>query len=247
MYVSYSDFDDVFEKYDEDNDPVGAFAYLLNKLEVIFQEEDFTELQKACKLRGALFSSDFKKEIQAANNSDDILDVLDNFKINCNLLNTRYLKIIVRNVNIPKAERLIASFEEHFYCKMVSDVRVHINSNFFDKKHVENVEIKINTNRDTLTVRKLTDYCRKLESNMKLQEGTMSPVNSGRSGCLLLACAMPVHCSLYAYEMSKSNSFIFRQWHVRFIQIKSYPKIFTFTLSDNVEALPVTTSKLHDI
>ena len=247
MYVSYSDFDDVFEKYDEENDPVGAFSYLFNKLAELFQEEDFKKLRNACKLRGALFSSDFKKEIQAASNSDAILDVLDNFKVYCNWLNTRYLKIIARNARIPKAEQLIASFEERFYCKMVSDVEVHINSDLFDPDHVQNVAIKINANSDTLTVRKLTDYCRKLESNMKLPEGTMSPADSGRSGCLLLACAMPVHCSLYAYEMSKSNSFIFREWHVRFIQIKSYPKIFTFTLSDNVEALPVATSKLNSI
>ena len=222
---------------------MGAFAYLLIELSELFQEEDFDKLQKTCKLRGVLFSFEYKQEIQAAKKSDDILDALDKLKIYCNWLNTRYLKIIARNAKIPKAEKLIESFEKHFYCKKVSDVMEYINSNYFDPDHVQNVKIKINTSSEALTVRNLIDYCRKLESNMRLPEGVMSPADSGKIGCLLLACAMPVHCCLHAYEKSKSNSFIFREWHIQFIQIESYPKIFTFQLSDIVEELPAFTSK----
>ena len=233
MYIVYFlDFDNVFEKYDKDNNPVGAFAYLLNQLAKLFQEEDFDELQKTCLLRGAVFSSDFKKDIQAANNSDAILDVLDNFKIYCNWLNTRYLKIIVINAGMPKAEKLIMSFEEHFYGKKVSDVKKYFKSIYFDPNHVQIVTLKINANDEHLTVRNLTEYCQELENDMRLPEGSISPADSGKRGCLLLACAMPLHCCLYAYEMMRLNSFKLRKLHIQFLQIGSYPKIFSSSFCD---------------
>ena len=121
---------------------------------------------------------------------------------------------------------------------MVSDVVEYINSDYFDPNHVQYVTIKIAKNCDTLTVKHLTEFCRKLENNMKLPEGSFSPADSGKSGCLLLACVMPVHCCLYAYEMLKLNSFFFRKWHIQFIQIESFPKIFSLPLADIAKELP---------
>ena len=50
--------------------------------------------------------------MKAATNTEEVLDVLDDFHIYCNWLNIRYLKMIVRNAGMSKAEQLIDSFEK---------------------------------------------------------------------------------------------------------------------------------------
>ena len=234
-----TEFDSVLQKYEKQNNPLGAFTYLFQQLSVLFQQENFLKLQKTCSLTGAGCSREFKKEIQAAKSSDDILNVLDDFKIYCNWLNTEYLKMIVINAGMPNAEKLIVSFEKRFYSKQVSDVKKYIRSTYFDPHTVEFVTMKINENGENLTVQKLTDYCRELETNMGLATGSITPVGPGKSGCLLLVCAMPLHCSLHAYEMAKLNSFKFRKSHIQFVHIESCQKIFSFPYFVTMENLPV--------
>ena len=123
--------------------------------------------------------------------------MLDDYRTYCNWLNVRYLKIIVKNVGIPKAEQLIESFEKHFYSKKVSEVKEFIDCKSFDPEYVHIIKVKINALIDRWTVKELIKYCRELE-NMGIPEGSVTPTDSGQSGCLLLACAITLHCYLHA-------------------------------------------------
>ena len=45
-------------------------------------------------------------------------------------------------------------------------------------------------------------------------------------GCLQITCVIPIHCALHAYEMAKTNFLKFRQFHIQYIEIESFPKVF---------------------
>ena len=236
----HADFDKKIEQYADENNPLGAFTCLFVNLGELFQQEDFNKIKQTCLLRGVGFSPDFREKMKAATNTDEVLDVLDDFHLYCNWLNIRYLKMIVRNSGMSKAEKLINRFEEHFYSKKVSDVKGYIDSKSFDPKYVHIIRLKINTNDTNLTVEKLTDYCRELE-NMGLPEGSVTPTDPGQPGCLLLSCATPLHLCLLAYKMIKSNSFKLHRLHIQFVQVDSYPKIHSFPC--HVRNMPVLTNE----
>ena len=241
IFLFCTDFNTKIKKYSDENDPLGAFIYLFSNLSELFQQEDFIKIKKACLLRGAGFSPAFREKMKAATNTEEVLDVLDDFYTYCNWLNIRYLKIIVKNAGMSEAELLIKSFEKHFYSKKVSDVKKYINCKSFDPKYVHIIKVKINRNGDNLTVGELTDYCRLLE-NMGLPEGSVTPADPGQSGCLLLTCAIPLHCCLYAYEMIKLNCFRLRKLHIQSVSFESYSKVFSFPLSVTEEPLLRITS-----
>jgi len=215
---------------------------LFENLGKLFQQEDFTKIKRSCLLRGVGFSPDFREKMKVATNTEEVLDVLDDFHIYCNWLNIRYLKMIVRNAGMSKAEELIENFEKHFYSKKVSEVKEYIDCKSFDPKYVHTIKLKINTNNDNLTVEKLTKYCRELE-NMGLPEGSVTPIDSGQKGCVLLACTIPLHLCFRVYQMVKLNSFKLRNAHIRFIDIQSYDKVLAFPLHLTKESLPVITQK----
>ena len=232
----FSEFNEQIERYADDNDPLGAFTYLFSNLSELFQHEDFTKIKRTCLLRGAGFAPDFREKMKAATNTEEVLDVLDDYYTYCNWLNIRYLQIIVKNAKISKAEQLIDCFKKHFYTKKVSEVKQYIDYKSFDSRYVQIIRLKINKSADRLTVENLTDYCRELEY-MGLPEGSVTPTDSGQPGCLLLACAIPLHCCLHAYKMISLSSFRLRRLHIQYISFESYPKIFSFPCHIKEESL----------
>ena len=227
--ICYTDHTDAYQKKFEDDDVIGAFAYLFNKLGILFGEVDFIVLKRACIQRGTLLSSDFKQRIKAANELDDLLDALDN-PMYCNWLNTRLLKRIVKTIDIPEAEHLIQAYEKCVYSRKVSDVMGHFDLRCFNESHVSLVLAKINTTLESLTVADIVKYCQKLEQNMDVYAGSVSAAKC-QPGCLQITCVIPVHCALHAYETAKSNFLKFRQFHIQYIEIESFPKVFALRFS----------------
>ena len=196
------------------------------------------QLKNACIQRGTLLPTEFKQQIRAAKELDELLDVLDN-PMYCNWLNTRLLKRIIKTINIPEAEHLIKAYEECVYSRKVSDVKKHFHSNYFIKSQVSLVEAKISTLFKSLTVADIISYCQEMESDMKVYTGSVTATEC-QPGCLLITCVIPIHCALHAYEMAKTNFIKFRQSHIQYIEIESYPKIFAlkfFTEESNLDTV----------
>ena len=234
---------DAYAKKFEDDDVTCAFACLFNKLGILFGEVDFTQLKRACIQRGTLLSSDFKQEIREANELDALLDALDN-PVYCNWLNTRLLKRIVKTVDIPEAEHLIQAYENCVYSRKVSDVMAHFDPRCFKESHISLVIAKISTKFDSLTVADIIDYCQKLECNiMGVCGGTVTAAQC-QPGCLLITCVIPMHCALYAYETAKNNFLNFRQFHIQYIEIESFPKVFALKFAKETHLDKLTTGIL---
>ena len=195
-----------------------AFTYLFHKLAILFGEVNFTRLKNACVLRGTELPQEFKQQMKAAQELDDLLDVLDN-PMYCNWLNIRLLKRIARNMDISEAEQLIQAYEQCIYSRKVSDVVGCFKSIYFDPDHVALVKAKINQNIEILTVERIVKYCKFLESDMKIAPDFVTATDV-KPGCLEITCFIPFHCSLLAYKTAES-----------------FPKVFAINCSSDQKRL----------
>ena len=215
---------------------------MFDKLGDLFGEVNFIKLKKACIQRGTLLPSDFKQQIKAAIQLDDLLDVLDN-PLYCNWLNIRLLKRIVKAINVPEAKQLIQVYEECVYSRKVSDVQKYFRSDYFKQSHVALVKTKINVLFKTLTVADIIKYCQELENDMGVCTGSITATEC-QPGCLQITCVIPIHCALHAYEMAKTNFLKFRQSHIQYIEIESYPKVFAMKFSTEESDVDISGSSI---
>jgi len=218
--------EEIFEKYEDDNDAIGAFSYLFSMIEELLKEVDFEKLKNVCKGRCVKVSREFKCQIQSARDAEDIINTLDENSLYCNWLNTRFLRRICRNCGISKAETLINNFEKHFYSKKVAEMTKHIGQQYFNPDHLSSVTAKISKNH-TLTVAEMIEFYQSLEHQLGLPVGSMTPIKYDK-GCLEITCVVPVHYSLYLFEVALSQAFRFRAFHIQYLHIDSFPKIYTF-------------------
>ena len=209
----------------------------------MFDEVNFTQLKNACIQRGTRLPGEFKQQIKAADKLDDLLDVLDN-PMYCNWLNVCLLKRIVKTIDIPEAKCLIQAYESCVYSRKVSDVEIHFHSDYFKPSHVSLVNAKIVRSFTNLTVADIIKYCEKLESNMGVYAGSVTATEC-QPGCLQITCVIPLHCALHAYETAKTNFLKFRQSHIQYIEIESFPKVFALNFSIKESNLDTLTSGRH--
>ena len=187
------------------------------------------QLKNACIQRGTLLPNEFKQQIKAAVEVDDLLDVLDN-PLYCNWLNIRVLKRIVKAINIQEAIHLIQAYEKCVYSRKVSDVKTYFHPNYFNPSHVSSVKAKILRSLKNLTVADIIQYCQELENDMGVWPGSVTATQC-QSGCLQITCVIPIHCALHAYKTAKMNFLRFRQFHIHYIEIESFPKVFALNFS----------------
>ena len=202
---------------------------MFTKLGDLFGEVNFRKLKNACIQRGTLLPTEFKQQIKAAVELDDLLDTLDN-PMYCNWLNIRLLKRITKSIDIPEAKHLIQTYEKCVYSRKVSDVMTYFDSRCFNPSHVSLVNTKIVRSFKGLTVADIIKYCERLESNMGVYAGSVTATEC-QPGCLLITCVIPIHCALHAYVTAKTNFLRFRQFHIQYVEIESFPKIFALNFS----------------
>ena len=220
---NFTDYVDI-EKLKDDN-VVGAFTYLFSKLEDLFATVNITKLRSVCVLRGAPLPKEFKEQMKAAKELSDILDVLDN-PLYCNWLNVRLLKRIAKNIDNKRAVELIEIYEDSVHSRKVADVKKYF-SICFNKNVVSLIEVKINKSHEDLTVKEILQCCKELENTMDIYYGGVSVIDSN-PGCLLITIVIPLHCSLHAFNMATKNILKLRQYHIQYLEIESFPKVFAF-------------------
>ena len=227
VYVLYiitdnRDFTSYQERFRED-DVVGSFLYLLNKLEALWSEVDFSELKKICK-RDNRLSNELRSNVGNANDLEETLDLLSNSPF-CSWLELRILKRMARVANVPEATDMINVFEECVHNRKCSEVTVYFIKEYINPDHLTLVEAKLNRNADDLIVSDLIEYCHKLESICKIPHESSALVGTEK-GCLKVCFAIPTYCYLHAYEIVKSDFWRLRPIHIQYLQIGTYPRIY---------------------
>ena len=209
---------------------MAAFVYLFQRLGILFSTVDFVTLKSICIFRGSSLPRNFKQQIRAAQELDDILDALDN-PMYCNWLNVRILKRISINSHNQPAVELIQTYEDSVYSRKASDVKKYF-SLCFDENTVSLIETKINSHHGNITVKQIIEFCEKIEKMMDIDVGTASVVSSD-PGCLKITIVIPLHCTLHVFEMAKKNYLKLRQFHIQYMEIESFPKVYAFNYPDS--------------
>ena len=228
--TTLDDHDRITEKF-KDDDVIGAYAYLFSKLAELFDKVDFKKLKRNCTSRVAGYPEDFRKQMQAAELLDDILDILGKPSY-CNWLNIRLLRRIVKLTEISEAQHLLDTYEKCLYSRKVSEVRPYFKSVYFDEDHFSKVEAKINRNAERIKVSDVIEFCRQLESDLKVPEGSF--VTAGcNTGCFEITCVIPAQCAFYVNEMVKRSVIKFRRLHIQYFKIESFEKHFYCRYTDS--------------
>ena len=222
------------------DDAVIAFAYIFNNIMLLLNNIDFSKLKQIFTLKVAEFPDNLTEKMQEVENIDKFSEVLSN-PLYCSWINTRLLRRIVLMADIPKAVKWIDIYEEWLYPKKVLDVIQCFQTNYFNPEHTEKVKAKINENPKTLTVSQVIKYCQILESNMCIPEGSAALIDCS-TGCLTITFRIPLYCVLHAYEMTKKNFFMLRQFHIQYIDINKFPKVFVMNIAAAEKSLLSTTS-----
>ena len=226
----------------KDEDVFGAFSYLLSRIRNLFEKINFTELKSICMLWGVPLPQEFKQHINEAKNLNDILNLFNN-TIYCNLFNVRILKRIASNIDNQEIKKAIKIYEDHVYSSKISVVDKYFSLWVGDKKAVSMIEVEINTSHKDSTVKQIIDCCGGLERIMNMYAGAISAISS-RPGCLKITVVIPLHCSLHAFEMARKNFMKLRQFHIQYLEIESFPKVFAFNCCDNENALTILSSSV---
>ena len=221
------------------DDAVIAFAYIFQNIMSLLNTISFSKLKKICTLKVAEFPEKFTEQMQEVEKIDKFLEVLSN-PLYCSWINTRLLRRIVLMAEIPEAVKWIDIYEEWLHPKKVSDVIHCFQAIHFKPEHTEIVKAKINANPEALTVSQVVRYCQILESNMCIPEGSARLIDCN-TGCLTITFRIPLYCVLHAYEMAKKNLFMFRQFHIQYIDVKKFPKVFVMSIATVEKSLLSTT------
>ena len=218
---------------------MAAFVYLFHQLGRLFSTVDFVTLKSACILRGSSLPREFKQQIREAQKLDDILDALDN-PLYCNWLNVRILKRISINSHNQPAVELIQTYEDSVYPRKASDLKKYF-SLCFDENTVTLIEAEINSHHENITVKQIIEFCKKIEKIMDIDIGTASVMSSG-PGCLKITIVIPLHCTLHAFEMARKNFLKLRQFHIQYMEIESFPKVYALNYPDIENASGILSS-----
>ena len=226
------DFEDYRERFSED-DVESSFVYMLSRLEELWENVKFSKLRSTCK-RDRRLPDELKSNLHSAVNLEEMFDFLSDSEF-CTWLEIRILKCMAKVANIPEAISMLKIFEECVYSRKCSEVKKYFRDKYINPNHLTVMVSKLNKNAENMIVADLIEYCYKQESILRLQPDSVIPVGSD-SGCLEIRMVIPCCHSTYVYEIAKSHFFKLRTLNVQYLQIETFPKVYTTNLTNTTQA-----------
>ena len=216
-----------YEKMFTKDDIENSFVFMLDKLEMLWSDVEFSRIKSTCTRDGRL-SNELKVKLESTNNLRQIFDLLSNTPF-CTWLDIRLLKSMGNIASIPEAIQMIAIFEKCVYYRKCSEVAKHFKKQYINPDHLTAVTAKLNKCAERL-VAKLIEDCQKLESVLCLPYDSNTLVRS-ETGCLELHLVIPNYCHLHAYENLKNHFYKLRALNIQYLQIGALPKVYATNLT----------------
>ena len=205
---------------------------MLSRLEELWSNVEFSKLKNTCK-RDRRLSVELRNDLQSTTTLEEMFDLLSDSQF-CTWLEIRILKCMAKVADIPEATSMLNIFEECVHSRKCSEVRVHFKKIYINPDHLTLVVAKLNKNAENMIVADLIKYCYKQESILQLPPESITLVNSN-TGCLEICVVIPCYCSMYAYEVVKSCFFKLRPLNIQYLQIGTFPKVYTTNMTKATE------------
>jgi len=214
-----------------DQDVEGAFIYLINQLQKTWSKTNFESLQDVC-LRDSRLPNTVKNEIENVSTLRKVFNILTPSRY-CTWIDIRILKRMAKVAELSEAKQLIKAFEQAIYSRKYSEVASYftVQQTCIDPDHFVLVIAKINKYDGNIIVNDLIRFCEDLERITKTPNGSCN-LTEIKQGCLEITVTIPMYCYLHAYNMTKSNYFLLRNFHFQFVKIGTYPKVFAISMPD---------------
>ena len=121
-----------------------------------------------------------------------------------------------------------------------SEVGKYVIEKYINPDYSTLVIAKLNENAGNIDVAELNKYRHKLESILQLPSESSTLVGS-KVRCLEIHLVIPHYCYLYAHEVAKNCFLKLQPLNIRYLQIGTYPKIFTTNLTTTIHAKSLLT------
>ena len=215
-------------------DVVTTFVHMLIRLKRLWKSKDvFYKLKEVCKLDMRL-SKELRDNLELSDSTARIVDLLAETHF-CTWLEIRFLQSMAKAAEIPEATDIITTFKDCVYSKKCSEVINHFYKVYINPDHVTKITTKLNEHAECYLVSQLIEYCQGLESIVQLCDSTTC-TTCGKIGCLEVCFVMPKQFHEYAYKVLRSHFLKLRPFNVQYIQIDTFPRIYTTNLTKTMEA-----------
>jgi len=237
------------KEFDEfENDVDGAFLYLLDKLETLWEKSNYHSLQKLC-IRDARLSESLRKNIkEEAPTLDEMFDLLKTSPY-FTWFEIRILKRMANVAKVSEAKCLIKSYENYAFNKPCSEVQPYFHKHYIHSEHLTLVTAKLNKNFKNIIVGDLVKYCHGLDSIADLPSESFAIVNN-EGGCVEISAIIPTCYAYHAYNQAKKILLKLRQHHIQYLKVGAFPELHAYSDVENqlyMEAPAIWSEFITDI
>jgi len=227
------------EVFKDNSDVVEAFDYLCNKITEFWNMMEFQKFKKICEAVVGNCHREFVGKVKAAK---DIESMVVAFKDSgfCNWLNIHLLKKVSKLAEISEAQKIVQDYETCLHKKKVSEVQPYFKAMFFHPNKFSSVQAKINESFEDIIIANLLKYRKAFKSDLSIPNGLIS-VADCVIDCQIIKLSIPVSYSFHVFYMAKRMHHIFRRYHIQYLQINSYPIIYSTYLDIDEELLSALT------
>jgi len=228
---------DHYDKIFNDNDLDNLFVRLLDQLQMLWDNTDvFLRIKAACERTNKL-PADIKSQIKEVHSLEEIITLLCNNHY-CSWFEIRILHLIADVAENSKANRLIEVFTQRVHSKKAVEVEAFFTERYIGSVFSFLVTRKINKCGRNMSVKELLKCCQDAENFLTTitDDESIPPIVDIKLGkCIEVSVVLPLRYCYHAYNVYMNNFLELRQYHVRYVQVESYPKVFArkFPTSQN--------------
>lgn len=223
------------ERFKDDNDVVGIFEYLCEKVMEFWSEIEFLDLRRKCETLACTYSKQFADKVKAAKDTEGLVCVLKHSDY-CNWLNICILKKISDITKVPEAQCIIEDYETCLHSKKVPDVQCYFRAIFFNPSSFSFVDVKINKDFKKIVVKDLIGYCKVIGSILSIPNGSIHVADCA-DGCLVITLAISIPYFVHVYNTAKKFHHKFRFHHIQYLKFGEFPVICSTHIEQDEDLL----------
>ena len=208
-----------------------VFQKFTSTITSLLRVANINTIRRACILQSSgpsaiKLPADLVIKIQRIGSIDDLIDELA-FSGVLTWIDTRLFEAMAAASSIPEPLELIREYKSFVYEKKISEILPNSPDMSTKHQYIKKVSCKINIPADELTIGELINFKKILETVvLDINEGSLE-LNHITEGCIEMHCYISTHLFTHAYQSSLENTDKFSGLHIRYVDFKDYPKIYS--------------------
>ena len=241
IYIDFESFENVQQ----------VFQKLISTITDLLRVPNIDTLRRACILQhvgpsGVKLQLELLDKIKKINSIDRLIDELA-YSGFLSWIDTRLLEAMAAASSIPEPLQLIKDYKHFVYEKKITEILPNSPDMSTKMQYIKKVSCKINIPVNELTVRELINFKKALETViLDINEGSLE-LNHITEGCIEMHCYIPTHLFTHAYQSSLKNTDKFSNLHIRYVDFKDNPKIYSVQNAQQIHGFSLPSTGMLNI